>query len=1057
MTQRSDIAISALACRYPDAATPEALWSNVLEGRRSFRALPPERIDLDGYRGDRVGEADSIAPIRAGLISDWAFDRARFRIPQAHWLALEVAAQAIEAIGGPGAVEPERVAVVVANTLTGEFSRANSLRLRLPFLDGVVAQACDRLGLDDADALDLRREFGTVLRDRLAEPNEETLAGGLANTIAGRIANYFDFKAGAYVIDAACASSLVALADAAGLIETGAADVVLVVAVDLSLDPFELVGFSRNGALATENMWVFDARSSGFWPGEGAGAAVLARGADVARRGLPRVASLRGWGISTDGAGGLTRPDCDGQHRALTRAYAKAAADPADLMMVEAHGTGTAVGDPTEIRALARLAEGRRSPLAVGSIKANIGHTKAAAGLAGLIKAVFALNAGIVPPHVGCEVPHPVFDEAGNRVYPVQDPAMAPPQRRAIAGVSGFGFGGINAHVVVEAGQRRRCGAAFLPARPRHQDVELFLFSAASRADLLTRLDVAAARAPSLSMSEFVDLSSHCARHAGTLEHRLAIVASDPEQFCARSEQARQALVGDGAAADGLPGVLLGQASGPARIGFLFSGQAAPLRPAGGIWARRFELARDALASVPAAAAGADSQDTAIGQPTIAAASLAALRILEACGVAAVAATGHSLGEVTALAWAQAVERNDLVALTARRGAIMSEFGEPGGAMLLLRCAPPMCRDLIAELELVVACENAAQETVVSGRADRIAELARRTRAAGIEAARLPVSHAFHSPLMAKAAPRFGCALGGFSLRAPGRRVLSPTLGRQVTDDDDLRRLLVRQFVAPVRFDAALAALACETDLVIELGPGAGLSRLAAAQGVPSLSVDAFAETLAPLLNALGAAFCCGVELDPDPLYSDRPVRAIDLAARPQFLANPCGNPDGVVPPAEIVAPVPPTGIGPPPTNDPAPDTASPLAAVLAAVAEATGLPEAGLAPALRFLEDLHLNSLAVGRIVATACAGLGIAVPQVLTDYAGASLEELADNLGELARLGDERAPGRDAVAGVAPWIACFRPVAETAVTRPGGAPLSWRIRPVGAPARFEPPPGIE
>lgn len=223
-------------------------------------------------------------------------------------------------------------------------------------------------------------------------------------------------------------------------------------------------------------------------------------------------------------------------------------------------------------------------------------------------------------------------------------------------------------------------------------------------------------------------------------------MASGPEQFCERSGQARQALAGDRAAADGLPGVFLGRAGSPARIGFLFPGQAAPLRRDGGIWARRFELARDALASVPAAAAGADPQDTAIAQPTIAAASLAALSIVEACGVVAAVATGHSLGEVTALAWAEAIERGDLAALAARRGAIMSEFGEPGGAMLLLRCAPPACRDLMAELDLVVACENAAQETVVSGRAGRIAELARRAREAGTDTVRLPVSHAFHSP-----------------------------------------------------------------------------------------------------------------------------------------------------------------------------------------------------------------------------------------------------------------------------------------------------------------------
>ncbi len=1047
MMRHGDIAICSLSCRYPDASTPEALWSNVLEGRRSFRALPPDRLDLTSYRDERAGGHDSITPIRAGLISDWVFDRAGFRIPRStyhaadptHWLALSVAAQAVEAVGGPDALDRDRVAVVVANTLTGEFSRANSLRLRLPFLDALIAQACVGIELDGDKALALRKEFGAILRDRLAEPNEESLAGGLANTIAGRIANFFDFGGGAYVIDAACASSLVAIADAASLLETEAADAVVAVAVDLSLDPFELVGFSRIGALTQDVMRVFDARSSGFWPGEGAAAAVLVRGGDAAERGLPRVAHLRGWGISTDGAGGLTRPSRRGQLRALERAYAKADADPSDLMMVEAHGTGTAIGDPTEIRALAELVGARREPLPVGSIKANFGHTKAAAGFAGLIKAVYALNCETLPPHVGCEIPHPVFDEVDHRVVPAQGPVSLEPRRNPIAGVSAFGFGGINAHLVIEAAGRRSAPLA-LPARPRYQDAELFLFDAPTRDELLSRLDAASVRAPRLSMSEFVDLAAQCADRAGQDGFRLAIVASDPDQFRERSETAREAVAAGRDVLNAERGVFIGGAGQAARIGFLFPGQAAPSRLDGGIWARRFDVVGDIIAAVPALGI-ADPVDTRVAQPAIAAASLAALQLLEACGVEAAAATGHSLGEVTALAWAGAIKREDLVGLAALRAATMFEYGAPGGTMLLVRCPRATCLELMSGLDLVLACENAERENVASGRAEQIAALEERAQRADIGASRLAVSHAFHSPLMAPAAPRFGCALRGYSLRAPARPVFSPTIGRQVGADDNLRKLLASQFVAPVRFEAALSALVDATDLIVEVGPGTGLARLAEVNGSRCLSVDAFAETLVPLLNVLAAAYASGVDLNLAPLFSDRSPRPIDLAARPKFLSNPCGG--GAAPIAPVTQALPPDDHpAPAPDGSRSEQALDHLTAVRRAVAEATGLPEDSLTPTLRLLDDLHLNSLAVGRIVAAVCAQLGRTTPLALTDYAGASLEELADNLGELDRLADGGGDDRDTITGVAPWVACFAPVAESAEERPGGSPISWRVQ---------------
>jgi enediyne polyketide synthase len=1042
------IAIVSLACRFPDAATPAALWDNVMAGRRSFRPLPRERLDLTAYAADRVGGADAITPVKAALLTGWRFDAARFRIPHAtvaaadhvHWLALEVAADAIAAAGGTERFDRERVAVVVANTLTGEFSRAATLRLRAPFLDDLLAAAARDGGVDEATAIDVRQRFAAALRARFPDPQEETLAGGLANTIAGRIANVFDLHGGAYVVDAACASSLVAVADACELLASHRADAVIVGAVDLSLDPFELVGFSRNGALARDDMRVFDARSAGFWPGEGAGAAVLMRQDDAVAADLPVRATLRGWGISTDGAGGFTRPALAGQLMALRRAYARADVDPADLGYVEAHGTGTAVGDPVEVGALAELRGTARTTLPIGSIKANIGHTKAAAGLAGLIKTVAALEAGIVPLHVGCRVPHPVFREVDGAVRPALD---AEPWRNdcRLAGVSGFGFGGINAHVVVEAAPSRRAVATDV-LRHRPQDCELFVFAADEAGELLTTLAMLAGRCSSMSLAELVDAGAECARrmHGGRL--RAAIVADTPETLARRLSDAAAAITADHEVVG--DGVFVGRPANPPRIGFLFPGQAAPSRPHGGAWARRFDEAQHALAEV-AWPPGVDPVDTAVAQPAIAAASLAATCVLARCGVAAVAALGHSLGELSALAWAGAIVPDDVVALARRRGNIIARHALAGGTMLRVAADEASVHDLIAALPLVIACQNGAREIIIAGEKAAIAEGERRAHAAGIDTTRLAVSHAFHTAMMAPAAAPFAAALADVPLVPPCRRVVSSVSGRTLDPETDLKQLLTDQLTRPVLFDGALTRLRDEADILLEVGPGGGLTRLATEAGCRAVTVDAFADTLSPLLGALGTLFAAGAPVDATALYADRRVRPIDLASRPTFLASPCG---GSAAPAHMLT-------LPPPARDDTADTAragrSALEVVRDVIAEATGFAPEIIGDDDHALDDLHLNSLAVARLVTKAAGLLDASAPSGPTSYATATVREIADGLARAPATGARNVAR---IAGVAPWV---RPFRWDWVERP--APrhereITWRhvVIDGAAPARAHP-----
>src|ERR1035438_984058 len=330
------IAIVGMACRYPDARSPAELWENALAGRCAFRRIPPERLCAEDYYSPDRDAPDRTYCLQAALIENYEFD---------------------SALADAGLAEDlprESTAVYVGNTLTGEFSRANTLRLRWPYTRRVMAAALTAEGWE-RDKLD---RFLDGVEQSYKQPfppvGEDTLAGGLSNTIAGRISNYFDLKGGGYTVDGACASSLLAVTTACSALAAGDVQVALAGGVDLSIDPFELVGFAKSRALAGGEMRVFDARSDGFWPGEGCGFVVLMRHADAQARHLRTYAVIRGWGVSSDGSGGISRPEPEGQLLAIRRAYCRAGLAPSTAAYVEGHGTGTSVGDTTELQALSR-------------------------------------------------------------------------------------------------------------------------------------------------------------------------------------------------------------------------------------------------------------------------------------------------------------------------------------------------------------------------------------------------------------------------------------------------------------------------------------------------------------------------------------------------------------------------------------------------------------------------------------------------------------------------------------------------------------------------------
>ncbi len=702
------IAIVGMACRYAEARSPRQLWENVLAQRRSFRRLPKVRLNLADYSAD-VQNEDCIAPIMAAVLDDYEFDSSRFHISHdaflstdlSHWLALDIAAQALAdaKLLDASAEQRERTSVYVGNSLTGEFSRANLLRLRWPYVRRVLDAALQETPLlQQSEKEELIARIETSYKAPFPATNEESLAGGLSNTIAGRICNHFDFQGGGYTVDGACASSLLAVTTACSALHSGDVNIAIAGGVDLSLDPFELAGFSRLGALASEKMRVFDAHSSGFWPGEGCGMVVLMRQEDALAQGHTPYALIRGWGVSSDGHGGLTRPEVAGQMLALRRAYERSGYGIDSVGYFEGHGTGTSIGDATELQALSRArreAEAQSSRAAVGSIKANIGHTKAAAGVAGLIKAAMSVHAKVLPPTTGCDQPHSELTAGNPALRVLREAELWPAGSPVRAGVSGFGFGGINAHVALEAAdaaQRRSFTSIEQTQIASAQDCELFVFAARDVSALSSQLEEILRVAEEISYAELADLSIVLARDAASYPAdssiRAACIASSPDEL---AEAIRKLLVccanNSAQSIDVHQGIFFAAAAEAPRIGFLFPGQASPVYTNGGLWTRRFPSLQSlyARASLPQQ----QSVNTEIAQPCIVTASLAGLHALELFNVHGSVAVGHSLGEITALYWAGACAEEDLLGMVRapwQRPATLTALWRPS-APAILRCS----------------------------------------------------------------------------------------------------------------------------------------------------------------------------------------------------------------------------------------------------------------------------------------------------------------------------------------------------------------------------------
>ncbi|HKV35441.1 MAG TPA: type I polyketide synthase [Pyrinomonadaceae bacterium] len=1062
------IAIVGMACRYPDARSPDELWENALAQRRAFRRIPAERLNLDDYLSSDRQSPDQTYSTEGAFIEGYEFDRARFRVPggtyraadPVHWLTLDVAAAALEDAGFPEGegLPREGTGVFVGNTLTGEFSRANTMRLRWPYVRRVVRKVLEEDSCPPERQRELLAQMESLYKRPFPPVGAETLAGGLSNTIAGRICNHFDLNGGGYTVDGACASSLLAVINACSSLAAGDLDVAIAGGVDLSTDPFELVGFAKTGALATDMMRVYDARSAGFWPGEGCGLIVLMRHEDALLKRLRVYAVIRGWGVSSDGSGGITRPEVDGQIIALRRAYARAGYGAGTVAYFEGHGTGTAVGDATELQALSRArrdAGGTKdTPAVVSSIKAIIGHTKAAAGVAGLIKATMALNAQILPPTVGCDEPHDELKGDESALRALKQGELFPTNANLRAGVSAMGFGGINSHVTLEAAHDDR--RASLTSKERAlltsaQDAELFLFSARDVYQLENQIDRVLAYAARLSRSELTDLAKRLSETLRPLPIRAAVIASSPAELSTRLETLRsRARSGTSRLIDPHGGLFLNTDPSSARIGFLFPGQGSPSYKDGGAWRRRFNFLEDLYAYTKHSWRG-DGVSTDVAQPAIVASSVAALRVLSRFGIVANVGVGHSLGEFTALHWAGSLDESSLLRIARARGRAMVKVEGPTGAMLSVAADRQAVEEILNGERVVIAGLNSPQQTVLSGEAVEINTVARRAEARGLRTTLLRTSHAFHSSLVAPAATSLSAHLEHEEFAPLQRRVFSTVTGRHLNGNDDLRVLLREQVTSPVRFmEAVDAAADAGVDLWLEVGPGPTLCGLIGQfRNEPAVALDAGGTSIRGLLNAVGACFCLGARVAHEELFADRFARSFELDWRPSFFVNPCelAPPDDASTDISLSPDASSEQSGEMDATEEVPaESHTPLEVVRRLVAERLELPVATIEDGSRLLDDLHLNSITVAQLVAEAARRLDLPPPTAPTHYANATLSEIARALEAAAHAGSANGDS-DAEAlptGVDEWVREFSvEFVERALPRRDGPfeAADWRI----------------
>ena len=892
------IAIVGMGAIMPGALNKDEFWSNIKEGKYCITEVPASYWDYKlFYSPDHKAEDKLYSKIGGFIPQSFKFNSLKYRIPPqiakqmdtVQHLAIETTRMALEDAGyDKKEFDHNRTAVIIGNSMGGMKNEMSNTRLNRPFIYEILKNTPSFKSLAPADAQKMLDEMDAGVREKFTPITEDSMPGELANVIPGRVANVFDLHGTNFAVDAACATSLAAIDQAVNGLRMGNFDMAIAGGVDQMMSPSAYIKFCKIGALSDTGSYPFDARANGFVMAEGAGMVILKRLSDAVKDGDRVYAVIRAVGASSDGKGkGITAPNPKGQKLAVEKAFEQLDYTPEAVGLVEAHGTGTRVGDAVELEALTELFGPHVKPgsVGLGSVKSQIGHAKAAAGIASLIKISLALYNKVLPPSVNFETPNPIVDWATCpfRVITKAEEWKGDKIRRA--NVSAFGFGGTNFHVAMEemndellkkseeAKQQatvspvqenvsmnsRNAYTLHVPGEKIQSDV--LTFSAATKQELFNVLDKALVAIeydptylPSISYKNHMEKPAKFAvtinvESPEKLKEKIAFfkkTASSQDVWEQESLYLRMKGIYPFVPSEIKP-----------KVCFMFPGQGSQYVDMMKDLASKYKVVQDTfdeadrllmniigqnltdtLWSKPGetkeqiAVREAAIKKTEMTQPAVLTADIAMMRLLSSFGIKPDVVMGHSLGEYAAAVAAGIFDFENGLKAVCTRGKVMSEIKvEDNGKMASI--AAPVER---VEPELVrisgyvaVANKNCPTQTVIAGASKSIDDAIKMFTDMGIQAVQIPVSHAFHSAIVRPAMPQYRAFLDTLTFHSPKMPITTNVTAEFYPNDPEkIKDLMVTQISHSVEWIKQLqTTYDSGVRLFVECGPKRVLSALA--------------------------------------------------------------------------------------------------------------------------------------------------------------------------------------------------------------------------------------
>ena len=893
------IAIVGIGAIMPGALNKDEFWNNIKEGKNCITEIPKSYWDYHlFYSPDHKAEDKTYSKIGGFIPETFKFNSIKYRIPPqvakqmdtVQHLAVETTRMALEDAGyDKKPFDHNRTAVIIGNSMGGMKNEMSNTRLNRPFLYEILKNTETFKHLSPADAQKMMDEMDAGVRERFTPITEDSMPGELANVIPGRVANVFDLHGTNFAVDAACATSLAAIDQAVNGLRMGNFDMAVAGGVDQMMSPSAYIKFCKIGALSETGSYPFDARANGFVMAEGAGMVILKRLSDAVKDGDRIYAVIRAVGASSDGKGkGITAPNPKGQKLAVEKAFEQLDYTPGDVGLLEAHGTGTRVGDATELNALNEIFAPYAKPgsIGLGSVKSQIGHAKAAAGIASLIKTSLALYNKVLPPSINFETPNPIVDWATcpfRVITKTEDWASSKVRR---ANVSAFGFGGTNFHVAMEEmndallkqEEPKVCASAVSPTKQENVNMtssnsytlhvpgekiqgDVLTFSAATKQELFDVLDKAVvaiqydpAYLPSISYKNHVTKPQKFA---------VTINVETPEKLKEKIEFFKKiAGTQDVWEQESLYLRMKGiypftPTEMKPKVCFMFPGQGSQYVDMMKDLASKYKVVQDTfdeadrlltniigqtltetLWSKPGetkeqiAVREAAIKKTEMTQPAVLTADIAMMRLLSSFGIKPDVVMGHSLGEYAAAVAAGIFDFENGLKAVCTRGKVMSEIKvEDNGKMASIAAPVERVEPELARINgyVAVANKNCPTQTVIAGASKSIDDAIKMFTDMGIQAVQIPVSHAFHSAIVRPAMPQYRAFLDTLTFHAPTMPITTNVTAEfYPSDPEKIKDLMVTQISHSVEWIKQLkTTYDSGVRLFVECGPKRVLSALA--------------------------------------------------------------------------------------------------------------------------------------------------------------------------------------------------------------------------------------